>query len=97
MSPRPFNPARRALLTRSAQWAGSVTITGVVGRSAPAAAKAAKGDFMYQDHGHDGKRCGECRFYSADGPSAAVGSCAIVAGTISRDGWCAAYAPKMTV
>jgi len=49
---------------------------------------------MYRDHENDGKTCGECKFFSPDGPTSQIGSCAIVAGVISREGWCAAYAPK---
>jgi hypothetical protein len=92
----PLNLARRSFLARSAEMAGLATLAAMAGRSAPAAAKAAKGDFMYQDHRHDGKSCDQCKFFSPDGPNMESGSCSIVAGTISREGWCAAFAPKVT-
>ena len=95
MHPRPLNLARRALLGRIAEVAGLAALMAVAGRSTPAAAKAAKSDFMYQDHRHDGKSCGQCKFFSPDGPNSDSGSCSIVAGSISRDGWCAAFAPKV--
>lgn len=95
MRPDHLNPARRALLMRSAEVTGLVVLTAVVGGSRPAAAKASKSDFMYQDHGHDGKTCGQCKFFSPDGTLSDSGSCSIVAGTISRGGWCAAFATKV--
>ena len=96
MHPCPLNPARRVLLVRSAKVAGLAAVTVMVGQSTPAAAKAAKSDFMYQDHQHDGKSCDQCKFYSPDGPNSKMGSCSIVAGAISREGWCAAFAPKVS-
>src|SRR5262249_10876079 len=62
-----------------------------IGRSTPAAAKAAKSDFMYQDHAHDGKSCSQCKFFSPDKQNPDVGSCSIVEGSISSKGWCMAF------
>jgi hypothetical protein len=95
MSPEAMNPARRLLLKRSADLAALVALAVVVGNSPQAAAKAAKSEFMYQDHGHDGKTCGQCKFYSSGDPKQPLGTCSIVDGVISRDGWCAAFAPKI--
>ena len=97
MRPAPLNQARRLLLVRSAEAAGLVALTAVVGNISSAATKAAKGDFMYQDHGHDGKTCGQCKFFSSGGPNQPIGSCSIVDGVISRNGWCAAFAPKILI
>lgn len=94
MRARQLNPARRAVLARSAKVAALVVLAAELGRSGPAASKAAKGDFMYQDHQHDGKSCSQCKFFSPDRQNPGIGSCSIVAGAISRDGWCAAFAPK---
>ena len=95
MRPCPLNLARRTLLVKSAEAAGLVVLTTVAGRSMAAATKAAKSDFMYQDHRHDGKSCDQCRFFSPDGPNSDTGSCSIVAGAVSREGWCTAFAPKV--
>ena len=92
----PMNPARRSFLVSSAQLAGLATITILTGRSAPATAKATKSDFMYQDHPHNGRRCAQCKFFSLDGAHSGNGSCAIVAGVISPEGWCAAFAPNVS-
>ncbi len=94
MHSRRLNLPRRAFLASSARVAGLATLTAVVGERTAVAAKAAKSDFMYQDHPHDGKSCNQCKFFSPDGPQSSTGSCAIVAGTISREAWCAAFAPK---
>jgi len=91
MRGRQCNQARRALLQRSAEVAGLLAVIVVTGNSEPATAKAAKSEFMYQDHPHDGNRCGQCKFFSVAGPDSEVGSCSIVAGAISRQGWCAAF------
>ena len=91
MRPARMNPARRALLVRAAEATGLAALTAIAGCSKPAAAKAAKNDFKYQDHPHDGKSCGLCKFFSPDGPRAGTGSCSIIEGAIGRAGWCAAF------
>ena len=50
--------------------------------------KIAKEQLMYQDHPNDGNKCSTCAQFEP--PNA----CKIVAGEISPNGWCAAYAPK---
>jgi len=87
--------ARRLLLKRSVDVFALVVVAAAVGDSPRAAAKAAKSEFQYQEHAHDGKTCGQCKFYSSDGPNQPAGTCSIVDGPISRDGWCKAFAPKV--
>ena len=94
MRARQLDPTRRALLMRSVKVVALATLTAEVGRSGLAAAKAAKGDFMYQDHQHDGRSCSQCKFFSPDRQNPRIGSCSVVAGAISRDGWCAAFSAK---
>jgi len=53
-----------------------------------------KSDFMYQDHRHDGKGCDQCKFFAPGAPPSDVGTCSVVEGTVSRDGWCTAFTPK---
>jgi hypothetical protein len=91
----PSNPRRRRFILRSVGWTSLAALTAAAMHGRSAEAKAAKSDFRYQDHGHDGKSCGQCRFFSAATPSASVGSCAVVAGEISRNGWCAAFTAKV--
>ena len=90
----PSKPGRRTFLVRFAEVAGVAAVAASAGRSDPAAAKATKSDFMYQDHSHDGKSCDQCKFFSANAAGSDTGSCAIVSGTISRHGWCAAFSPS---
>jgi hypothetical protein len=87
------NPDRRRLLARGVRMAGVAALGVAALRVRSAAAKVPKSDFLYQDHAHDGKSCGQCRFFSAPNPSASVGTCAIVTGEISRTGWCTAFTP----
>jgi High potential iron-sulfur protein len=91
----PSNQSRRVLLARSAKMVGVVALATVFGRSTPAIAKAAKSEFMYQDHPHDSKSCSQCRFYVPTGPNSDAGSCSIVDGPISQSGWCNAFTPKI--
>ena len=89
------NPARRLFLKRSVDVVAIVAIAVTVSDSPPVAAKAAKSEFRYQEYAHDGKTCSQCKFYSSDSPNHASGSCSIVDGPISREGWCTAFAPKV--
>ena len=57
----------------------------------PAMAKASKTAMLYQEHPHAGQRCGDCRFFSGD-EGANAGTCALVEGAVTRDGWCMAFA-----
>jgi hypothetical protein len=55
------------------------------------AAKARKDDFAYREQPMGDQRCALCRQFS---PSAAgKGTCAVVEGEVSANGWCAAYSP----
>ena len=57
-----------------------------------AAEKARKEDLAYQDQPMGGQRCALCRQFS---PSAAdKGTCAVVEGEVSANGWCTAYSPN---
>ena len=85
------DPSRREALVRSRDLAGVVAAAVLFGCCRPALAKAQKSDFQYQDHPRNGKDCGSCKFFSATG---AAGTCAVVDGPISHDGWCLAYSPK---
>lgn len=60
------------------------------------AGSAAKSDFHYQDKPHDGHHCSECRAFLPPPPQArsADGSCKIVAGPVSPQGWCMAFSSK---
>lgn len=90
MNAKTFRTSRRQVLARGALVLVGVATALVVRR--PALAKAAKSELLYQDHPHDGKKCVDCKHYSATGSG--TGTCAIVEGTVSANGWCQAFAGK---
>lgn len=63
-------------------------VTGASVRSARADDKLAQNLVQYQTEPKDGAKCSACVNWV--GPNA----CKIVAGEISPNGWCVAYAPK---
>jgi hypothetical protein len=89
-----MRPSRRAMLVRGVGLLGGLVLTLTLEANKPAAAKAAKSDFLYQDRPRDGRNCGECKFFSTDSDGANTGSCAVVDGVVNRNGWCLAYSPK---
>ena len=95
MHPTRLEATRRSFIARVVDIIGFVVlIVATVGASSRATAKAAKGEFMYQDHPHDGKSCGQCKYFVPDNANPSIGSCEIVDGTISREGWCMAFVAK---
>lgn len=94
MRVHPVRLARRLFFARSAAIAGTAVLTALVGPGKPAIAKTAKGDVMYQDHQHDGKSCSQCKFFAPDGSNSNRGSCEVVAGVVSREGWCTVFSAK---
>jgi hypothetical protein len=93
MNGKSFRTTRRHMLTRSLGLAGACVL-GVAMAAREATAKEPKAAFLYQDHPRNGNRCGDCKFFNADGNGAGTGSCALVEGPIDRNGWCMAFAPK---
>lgn len=63
--------------------------------SEPAQAKVSQRTAMYQPKGHAGQSCAKCaRFVPGKAPGA-DGTCLIVDGNVSPNGWCVMFAPKM--
>jgi hypothetical protein len=95
MHPTKRDASRRRFLARVVDSLGfAALIVATAGVSSRAMAKAGKGEFMYQDHPHDGKSCAQCKYFAPDNGNPSIGSCEIVDGTISRAGWCMAFAGK---
>jgi len=59
-----------------------------------AAAKTAQSAVQYVTHPVGGKKCSGCQFFQAGKTAKANGACKIVAGSISPNGYCVAYAAK---
>lgn len=77
---------RRAFFGRLALGGAALLGTGLAGREARA--KAKKAAVSYQAQPKNGARCADCAFF-VDG-----GSCKLVAGEISPEGWCTLFQPK---
>ena len=63
-------------------------------RSARAQAKASKAAMKYQDQPKDGQRCDSCMQFLPGPKAGANGTCKVVDGPISPNGWCIAYVKK---
>lgn len=88
-------PARRAALKKGAAALAALALIPIAIVTRPATAgMGAKADFHYQDFPHDGKHCSDCTAFIPDGGGNGPGTCRVVAGPISRDGWCMAFSPK---
>ena len=61
---------------------------------APAAAKGSQAQFKYQNKPNGSAKCSGCTFYIPGKSASANGTCKIVDGSISPNGWCVAYSAK---
>lgn len=87
--------ARRAMLRQAAAAVPVLLALPLLGRSTQArAGSARKEDFHYQDMPNEGRHCANCTAYIAPAAGQEAGSCNIVAGPISPNGWCMAFTPK---
>jgi hypothetical protein len=91
---RPVAIKRRHLLVRSLAMAGSSLFVLSAGMRSVAAQKSSKASLLYQDHPHEGKRCGECKYFGAPSDASGAGTCALVEGPVQPDGWCMAFSPR---
>ncbi len=83
--------SRRTLLK------GAAVITGVALTSAftvKAQGKATKAAMKYQDEPKGDQKCSDCKFFIPGETSTANGTCQVVEGSISPQGWCTAYTKK---
>ncbi len=62
--------------------------------AAPAQAKGSQAQFKYQSKPNGSKKCSNCTFYIPGKSATANGTCKIVDGTISPNGYCIAYSAK---
>ncbi|MBV8245263.1 MAG: high-potential iron-sulfur protein [Candidatus Eremiobacteraeota bacterium] len=66
----------------------------VLSAGAPARAGSSKAAVKYQGSPKNGQQCSGCRFFKAAKDPKANGTCQIVDGSISPNGWCIAFAKK---
>ncbi len=85
-------------LTRSEALRGLVVLPALAGLLASttsiAQAKSSKAQVKYQSHPSGTQKCSGCRFFHAGKSASANGTCTIVDGAISPNGWCVAYTAK---
>ncbi len=65
-----------------------------VARASADSSKASKAAMHYQPTPNGGMQCSGCRFFTPGTDAKADGSCQIVDGPISPNGYCIAYAAK---
>lgn len=81
--------SRRDLLKGAALLAGAIAL-----RPARAQAKAPKSAMKYQDHPKGDAKCSNCLQWIPGKTPTAMGTCKVVEGPISPEGWCLAYVKK---
>jgi len=87
--------ARRRLLGRAAAALPAMLVVPLFARPSTArAGSASKEDFHYQDHPNENRRCANCVQFIPSANEQQPGTCQIVAGSISPDGWCMAFTPR---
>jgi High potential iron-sulfur protein len=59
-----------------------------------AEAKGSKAQFKYQNTPNNGHKCSMCTFFVPGSSPAASGTCKVVDGSISPNGWCTAFSKK---
>lgn len=90
-----FDASRRSVLKSGMTLATGIVTAGTLLRSSPArAAKAPKTTMMYQDKPHGDQKCSNCIHFVPGPKPSADGTCLVVEGSISPEGWCVVYAPK---
>ncbi len=85
-------------MTRREALSGLVVLPAMAGFLATtvsiAEAKGSMSQYKYQTHPNGGHKCSGCRFFQRGKTASANGSCQIVSGSISPNGWCIAFAAK---
>lgn len=66
----------------------------LLAQTATAEAKGSKTQFKYQTSPNAGHKCSQCSLFIAGSSAKANGTCKLVDGSISPNGWCTAFAPK---
>jgi hypothetical protein len=85
-------------MSRRTMLKGVAVVTGVALASTfagkAAAAKSSKAAVKYQDKPHGDQECSKCTFFIPGKSPSAEGTCKIVEGSISPQGWCTSYSGK---
>lgn len=84
--------SRRTLLKGAAVVTGMALASALTGKAL--AAKSTKAAMQYQDKPKGDQKCSNCEFFVPGKTATANGTCQVVEGSISPEGWCMAYAKK---
>ncbi|MGA8100040.1 MAG: high-potential iron-sulfur protein [Candidatus Cybelea sp.] len=85
-------------MTRRSFVANAVVLPALAGlllaETTTALAKSSKAQVKYQSTPNNDKKCSQCTFYIPGSSPKADGTCKIVDGSISPNGWCSAFVAK---
>ena len=89
---KPDISRRHCLMFAKTMLIGTSVSSLLANHSVMASSKADKHDFFYQEKPKEGKSCASCKMFSTS--SDGIGTCAIVDGMVSPNGWCLAFSPR---
>lgn len=85
-------------MTRRTFVANAVVLPALAGlllaETTNAQALGSQAQFKYQTSPKNGQKCSQCTFFIPGSSAKANGTCKIVAGSISPNGWCTAFSAK---
>ena len=84
--------SRRTLLKGAAVVTGMALVSALTGKAL--AAKSTKAAMQYQDKPKGDQKCSNCALFVPGKTATASGTCQVVEGSISPQGWCTAYVKK---
>lgn len=95
MTSKTFDPSRRRLFRQGAVIAGGAALGGLMLKAkAPAqAGSVPKSTAQYQDKPQGSQKCSACQQF-IPGKSSDSGTCKLVQGDVSANGWCRLFTPK---
>ena len=86
--------ASRRIMLKNAAIVAGLAAAPWAARQAAAQQKATKQAMQYQEQPKNGQKCADCLQFISGAKQGASGTCKVVEGPISKDGWCAAYVKK---
>lgn len=89
-----MNSSRRSFLKTATLLAGVAAVPVTLMSREAFAAKVAKASMQYQDTPKGDAKCSGCVQYIPGKTAKAKGTCKVVDGAISPNGWCLAYSAK---
>lgn len=91
-----FDSSRRNLCRQGVALAGGAVAAGLLLKNGAFAQsqKAPQSAVKYQDHPHGQDECDRCTHFVPGKTSSADGTCQVVQGSISPQGWCVMFASK---